>query len=220
MTKLLDAHKHYESDMVRHREYLKIAEEKGGNDFNAEKQEIVNVLGESGLKFMLDDCKGFPADINFMMPSCVPSTSEDSSGAVIDSIAMAKLIEKYKLFGVGEMMDFRSVIDGDIEVLQKLDTALPIDGHAPLLTGKQLDAYLCSGIMTDHECVSEAEVQEKLAKGMYILLREGSQAKNVRQLIGSVNKRNLSRFMFCTDDRNLSDLANNGSITNCVRVAT
>ena len=214
-----DAHLHFESVMVRPSEYLKLAVPRGVTAFNADPHEIANVCGEAGIEFMINDVAGIPADVHFMMPSSVPATGEDMSGCVLDGDDVKRIIAKYGLFGLGEMMNYPGVIGCDDDVLKKLGAAEIIDGHAPNVGGNALNAYLCGGILTDHECESVEEALEKTSKGMFVLIREGSQTRNLKTLIKAVNKRNLRRFLFCTDDRNIEDLKNMGSIGNAVRLA-
>lgn len=219
MPSFYDAHLHFESVMVRPSEYLKLAVPRGVTAFNADPHEIANVCGTDGIKFMIDDVKGIPADVHFMMPSCVPATPEDLSGCVLDSAAVEKAVKTSGLFGLGEMMNFPGVVGCDPDVMKKLDVCDIIDGHAPGVSGNALNAYLCGGILTDHECESVEEALEKVGKGMYVLIREGSQTRNLKTLIKAVNKRNLRRFLFCTDDRNIEDLKELGTVNNAVRLA-
>lgn len=214
-----DAHLHFESVMVRPSEYLKAAIARGVTSFNADPHEIANVCGEKGIKFMMDDVKGIPADVHFMMPSCVPATPEDKSGCVLDAKEVARLTDELGIFGLGEMMNYPGVIGGDDDVIGKLATSEIKDGHAPTLSGNALNAYLCADIMTDHECESPEELIEKIGKGMYVLIREGSQTKNLKTLIKGVNKSNIRRCLFCTDDRNVEDLFAIGTVQNAVRLA-
>lgn len=219
MPSFYDAHLHFESVMVRPSEYLKIAIPKGTTSFNADPHEIANVSGAAGIKFMTDDVRGIPADVHFMMPSCVPSTPEDHSGCIVNASSSRKIAEDLGLFGLGEMMNYPGVVNCDPDVLGKLSSFGIVDGHAPRIGGNSLNAYLCGGILTDHECESVDEALEKIEKGMYVLLREGSQTHNLTTLIKAVNKTNLRRFLFCTDDRNIEDLTKYGTIGNCIRLA-
>ena len=219
MPSFYDAHLHFESVMVRPGEYLKLAIPKGTTCFNADPHEIANVLGATGIKFMVDDVRGIPADVHFMMPSCVPSAPEDHAGCTLNAAASRKIGTDLGLFGLGEMMNFPGVVNCDPDVLGKLSSFGIVDGHAPSLSGNSLNAYLCGGILTDHECESAEEALEKISKGMYVLIREGSQTRNLKTLIKAVNKTNLRRFLFCTDDRNIEDLTAQGTIGNCIRLA-
>ena len=219
MPSFYDAHLHFESVMVRPSEYLKRAIPRGVTSFNADPHEIANVLGLKGIKFMMDDVRGIPADVHFMMPSCVPATPEDMSGCVLTSEEVKKGRDELGAFGLGEMMNFPGVLNCDEDVMKKLGLFDIIDGHAPMISGNGLNAYLCGGITTDHECESVEEALEKISKGMYVLIREGSQTRNLKTLIKAVDDRNLRRFLFCTDDRNIEDLTELGTIGNAVRLA-
>jgi len=192
---------------------------RGVTAFNADPHEIANVCGVKGIEFMLDDVKGIPCDVHFMMPSCVPSAAEDHSGCVLDAAAVRDAVERLKLFGLGEVMNFPGVIGCDPDVLKKLKVCKINDGHAPSLNGNALNAYLCGGILTDHECATVDEAIEKIGKGMYIMIREGSQTRNLKTLIKAVGTHNLRRFLFCTDDRNVEDLCELGTVGNNVRLA-
>lgn len=216
---MYDAHLHFESVMVRPSEYLKIAVPKGVTAFNADPHEIANVLGEKGVRFMKEDVRGIPVDVNFMMPSCVPAAPEDHSGCVLDAAAVRRISRAVGAYGLGEMMNYPGVIGCDPDVLAKIASARIVDGHAPSLSGAELNAYAACGVLTDHECESVEEAREKVSRGMYVLIREGSQTKNLRTLIRAVDKTNLRRFLFCTDDRNIEDLVSLGTIGNCVRLA-
>lgn len=219
MPSFYDAHMHFESVMIRPSEYLKAAVPRGVTALNADPHEIANVCGEKGIKFMIDDVAGIPADVHFMTPSCVPATAEDRSGCVLDARAVKHINDKYDMFGLGEMMNYPGVIGADDDVIAKLGVCEITDGHAPSLSGNALNAYLCGNILTDHECESVEEVREKIGKGMYVLIREGSQTKNLKTTIQAVDKNNLRRFLFCTDDRNVEDLFEIGTVGNAVRLA-
>lgn len=213
-----DAHLHFESAAVRPCEYLRLTVPRGVTAYNADPHEIANVCGNAGVDFMMQDVAGLPADVHYMMPSCVPATSEDSSGARL-SAKDAEEGRRKGLFGLGEMMNVPGLLGCDKDILDKLDVYDIIDGHAPSLGGNMLSAYAAAGVMTDHECTTAEEAEERISRGMYVIMREGSQAKNVRDLIGAVTAHNYRRFMFCTDDRNLEDVSESGTIDNCVRVA-
>lgn len=213
-----DAHLHFESVAVRPSEYLRLTVPRGVTAYNADPHEIANVCGMRGVEFMLDDVRGVPADVHMMMPSCVPATGEDRSGAHLTA-EDAERGKKLGLFGLGEMMNVPGVLGCDKDVIKKLGVFGIIDGHAPALSGGALSAYAAAGVLTDHECTTVEEANDRISRGMYVLMREGSQAKNVRALCRAVNDYNADRFLFCTDDRNLSDVAEHGTIDNCVRIA-
>lgn len=219
MPSFVESHVHIESSMLSPGEYARLAAAKGVTEVIADPHEIANVSGEDGLEFMINSAKDLPVNIHFMLPSCVPATPFDSSGCIIDSEKTAYLMEKYNFFGLGEMMNYPGVLSCVPDVLNKLNTDKIIDGHAPLITGKDLNAYAAAGIKTDHECTNTREALEKISKGMYVLMREGTQSKNVKDLSGAVNPYTLRRFLFCTDDRYLGDILDKGSIQNCINVA-
>ncbi len=219
MPSFTESHVHIESSMLSPSYFAQLEAVKGVTTVIADPHEIANVCGEKGLKFMLDAAKDVPVDIRFMLPSCVPATPFDSSGAVIDCNEVKRLLEKYPFYGLGEMMNYPGLLNGVCDVIEKLDTDKVIDGHAPLLSGNDLNAYAVTGIKTDHECSNADEALEKIALGMYVIMREGTQSKNIKDLIGAVNPHTLRRFLFCTDDRYLGDVISEGSISNCIKVA-
>lgn len=216
---LIDSHVHIESSMLTPKEYARLAVLKGVTTLIADPHEIVNVCGEVGLKFMIDDIKDVPIDIHYMLPSCVPATPFDNSGAVIDSKLTHELLKKYKLLGLGEMMNYVGVINNDKEVLAKLENVELIDGHAPLVTDKDLCGYICAGIGNDHECSSADDALEKISKGMKILIREGTAARNLEALIKAVTPYNYQNFSFCSDDKDLTQIMSEGTISHCVKKA-
>lgn len=219
MPTFVESHVHIESSMLTPGHFARLCAVKGVTEVIADPHEIANVAGEDGLRFMLEEAKDLPVNIHFMLPSCVPATAFDSSGAVIDAEKMKSLMGRYDFLGLGEMMNYPGVLSCKRDVLEKLDTDKVIDGHAPLLSGKALNGYAVTGIKTDHECSNTEEALEKVRCGMYVLMREGSQARDIKGLVGAVNAHTLRRFLFCTDDRYLGDIMEHGSIANCVRVA-
>lgn len=216
---LIDSHVHIESSMLTPKEYARLAVLKGVTTLIADPHEIVNVCGEAGLKFMIDDIDDVPIDIHYMLPSCVPATPFDNSGAVIDSQKTHQLLEKYKLLGLGEMMNYVGVINSDSEVLAKLEGVELIDGHAPLVTDKNLCGYICAGIRNDHECSTADDALEKISKGMKILIREGTAARNLEALIKAVTPYNYQNFSFCSDDKDLMQIMTEGTISHCIKKA-
>lgn len=215
----IDAHLHIESSMVRPSEYAKVIMPKGVTSIIADPHEIANVCGEEGIEFMIESGENSPLDIHFMIPSCVPATPFENSGAVLDSSKVKKLIEKTGSIGLGEMMNYPGVLGCDEDVLKKIESAEFTDGHAPLLSGKDLNAYICAGVATDHECSNGEELKEKVAKGMYVQLREGTCSKNVKDLLPFVNENNYDRCMFCSDDRYLGDIVREGTVNYCFKKA-
>lgn len=213
----IDAHAHIESSLLTPVEYAKVVVPKGVTTVIADPHEITNVLGEKGISFMFKSAESVPLDVKYMLPSCVPCTPFEHSGSVIDGDLTKELLSKYDFLGLAEMMNFVGVINNDTDVIKKLSTGVFIDGHAPLLTGKELCAYVCGGIKTDHECSNVDEALEKISMGISILVREGTGAKNIEGLVKAINPYNLNRFAFCTDDIHISDIAKDGTILNCIR---
>ncbi len=219
LSSFYDTHLHFESTMMIPSTYLKLAAGKGVTMVNADPHEIANVCGVKGLEFMLNSSKGSKVTVNMMMPSCVPATPFDDGNAVLDSNVVMKMASTGNFFGLGEMMNYPGVISADSDVMKKLLAFPIIDGHAPSLTGNALNSYLTSGVRCDHECESIEEVYEKVSKGMYVMIREGSQTRNLKSLIKALNPHTLRRLMFCTDDKEVSDMMNHGTISNCVKMA-
>ncbi len=212
----VDSHVHIESAMVSPAEYARAVVPKGVTSVIADPHEIANVCGEEGLKFMLESGESVPLDICFMLPSCVPATPFDHSGAVIDGNSTKELLKKYPFGGLGEMMNYPGVVNCDDDVLKKLESSNYTDGHAPGIEGMGLNAYICGGIYNDHECDTAANALEKISKGMNIFIREGTGAKNLEELIKAVNPYNIRHFAFCTDDKHLSEILREGTISHCI----
>ena len=213
----VDCHIHIESTMVTPSEFSRLVAPWGVTTVIADPHEIANVAGEKGLKFMLEDSKNSPVDIEFMLPSCVPATPFDDSGAVIDGNLTKELLSKYDFKGLGEMMNSVGVVNCDEDIMKKLDCDCIKDGHAPMLEGKELNAYVCGGISNDHECSNEKEALEKVSAGLNIYIRQGTGAKNLDALIGAVTPYNLPHF--CTDDKHTEEIMKEGTISNCIRLA-
>jgi len=214
----VDCHIHIESTMVTPSEFSRLVAPWGVTTVIADPHEIANVAGEKGLKFMLEDSKNSPIDIEFMLPSCVPATPFDDSGAVIDGDLTKELLSKYDFKGLGEMMNSVGVVNCDEDIMKKLDCDCIKDGHAPMLEGKELNAYVCGGISNDHECSNEKEALEKVSAGLNIYIRQGTGAKNLDAL-GAVTPYNLPHFAFCTDDKHTEEIMKEGTISNCIRLA-
>lgn len=183
----------------------------------ADPHEITNVCGEDGLQFMLNASKDIPLDVKLMLPSCVPAAPFEHTGANLTADDTKRLSRDF--YGIGEMMNYPGILAGDDETINKLCLDIS-DGHAPLLSGRELDAYVVSGIKTDHECSVIDEMNEKISKGMCILLREGTLSLDVARLIGGITPHTLRRCAFCTDDRFVGEIINEGSIDHCIRKAT
>ena len=210
----IDGHVHIESSMLTPPQFAKIIVPKGTTSIVADPHEIANVSGVEGIKYMIFSSIFGPLNVNMMIPSCVPATAFETSGATISS----KDIDKYKdskgVLGLGEFMNYPGVIYGDKEVHKKIEVMSKYvkDGHAPSVTGKLLNAYKLSGIKTDHECTTVKELKEKVARGMYIHLREGSATRNVKVLSKGITKENSRRLLFCTDDKHPEDIRLEGHI--------
>jgi len=216
---LIDSHVHIESSLLTPFEYAQLVIPHGTTAVIADPHEIANVAGIEGISFMIDDSKKSPLAFYYMAPSCVPATPMDKAGAELDSESLMELSAGDSIIGLGEMMNFPGVIFGDAEVQKKLAIFDIIDGHSPQLSGKELNAYITQGIESDHECTSKEEALEKLRKGMYIYLREGSTEKNLTEIAGIVDCHNSHRCSFCTDDRHADMLYNEGHIDDCIRKA-
>jgi adenine deaminase len=217
----IDAHVHVESSMVTPEVFSQLLIRRGVTTAVADPHEIANVLGTKGIEFMLENSKESVMDILFMLPSCVPATEFEDAGAVLGAEELAQFINHDKVLGLGEVMDTAAVVNGREDMLKKLELfkGENIDGHCPGISQKWLNAYLCSGIRTDHECSTYSEALKKVQRGMYVMLREGSATKNLKDLLPAVNLDNYSRFLFCTDDRHIEDLIEVGTIDNSIRLA-
>ncbi len=217
----IDAHTHIESSYLNPAEYVKAVVPSGTGAVIADPHEIANVCGVGGIKYLIEASQNLPVDIYFMAPSCVPASSWESTGAKIGPADIRKLLKQERVLGLGEMMNYPGLLAGDPDVLKKLEIASSclIDGHAPSLEGKNLDAYIACGIFTDHESTGTDEAEEKLSKGMKILIREGTTEKNLEALIPLVNDKNWPRFMMATDDRTASDLLRFGHIDHNLKKA-
>lgn len=205
----IDAHIHIESSMLVPSEFAKLAVQHGTIATVSDPHEIANVLGVPGVEFMIENGKKVPFKFNFGAPSCVPATSFESAGAIIDSEAIKKLMENPDIKYLAEMMNYPGVLFDDEEVLKKIAHAKannkPVDGHAPGVIGEDISKYIAAGIYTDHECFTYDEALEKLQKGMKILIREGSAAKNFEALIDLLPQ-HFENMMFCSDDKHPDDL--------------
>lgn len=219
----IDGHVHIESSKVTPGQFAKAIVPRGVTTIVADPHEIANVKGIEGILYMIEESKGLPLDVHIMLPSCVPATPFENAGAVLEAEELEKLIDKEEVLGLGEMMDYVGVINGEEKVIKKIkmarDNGRIIDGHGPMIANKDLNAYVAAGIKTEHECSTVEEMVGRLRLGMYIHIREGSAARNLGELIKAVNKDNLRRVMFCTDDKEPSDLLTNGSIDNNIRLA-
>ncbi|MBN1121958.1 MAG: adenine deaminase [Anaerolineae bacterium] len=217
----IDAHVHIESSMCIPSEFAGAILPHGVTSVVTDPHEIANVQGIEGIQFMLDESEGIPLSVFVMVSSCVPATHMESAGAALEAADIAPLRDHPRVIGLAEVMNFPGVIFGDPGVMAKLDAfeGKVIDGHSPGLAGKQLNAYVAAGIMSDHECTTPDEALEKLRLGMTILIRQATNAQNLLNLLPAVTPENAHRFCFCTDDRQPSDLIDDGSIDHIVRMA-
>jgi len=220
---LIDSHVHIESSLAPPDAFARAVIPRGTTTVIADPHEIANVKGVEGIEFMLRSAELVPMNIFFMIPSCVPSTSFEHSGAVLDASVIDSLMDNNKVLGLGELMDYPSVITADSSILDKILTASSrgklIDGHGPMLEGKALNAYAAAGVRTDHESSTVDEMKERLRAGMYVLMREGSAAHDLSALLSGVTEGNSGRCMFCTDDRQPEDILKSGHIDNHLRMA-
>ncbi len=214
----IDAHVHIESSHCSPTAFGDAVVPAGTTTVIADPHEICNVSGLAGLEYMIASATNTPLDIFFMVPSCVPATDNEHSGAVLDAAAIERVIDLEQVLGLGEMMNFPGVIYGDEEVLKKLKVAEKagkvVDGHSPSLFGSQLDAYSAAGIISDHECSNPEELKDRIRRGMYVMLRYGSACKDLPELIKGVTKENLRFCLFCTDDKQPFSILSEGHI-NC-----
>ncbi len=217
----IDGHLHIESTMLIPPEFTRAVLPHGTTAVVADPHEIANVLGIEGINYMLRSSEGLPLTIYLMLPSCVPATSMETSGAELSSGDLALMLPRDRVLGIAEMMNFPGVLAADREVLNKIRIAKDrrVDGHAPGLSGKDLAAYITAGIHSDHECTTAAEAREKLRAGMYIMVRQGSTEKNLSELAGIITPENSRRFMLVSDDRNPGDLLREGHVDQLVRLA-
>ena len=220
----IDAHVHVESSHLSPARFGHLIAAQGTLTAICDPHEIVNVMGEDGLDFMLADAKRSPANLRFTLPSCVPATPFETSGAALSAADTARLFAVHpELIALGEMMNVPGVIAGDPEVLGKIAAAKAAgkqtDGHFPGGHGKALSQYAAAGITSDHEALTADEALEKVAAGMTIFIREGSAAKNLANLLPAVTDANWEHFCFCTDDISAADLLSSGGIVNCIRTA-
>ncbi len=210
----IDGHVHLESAMVTVPEYARTVVPKGTTSVVVDPHEIANVLGEAGIQYILESSTDLPLNVYLMLPSCVPATGLETSGASLDASALFRFMGQEQVLGLAEVMNYPGVIFRDPYVLEKIRLAgsKRVDGHAPKLSGRDLAAYIIAGIGSDHECTSYDEGLEKLRLGMHIMIREGSAAKNLEDLLPLVNSRNSRRFLFVSDDRHPSDIIRDGHI--------
>ncbi|WP_146551503.1 adenine deaminase [Rummeliibacillus sp. SL167] len=220
---LIDGHIHIESSMLPPSEFSKILLPHGITTVITDPHEIANVAGAAGIQYMLDDAQSAEMDIYVMLPSSVPATSFENAGATLNAQDLKPFLSHPNVLGLAEVMDFPAVLNGQKDMLQKIiqteATRNIIDGHGAGLDASQIRGYRVAGIQTDHECVTAEEAATRIQQGMYVLIREGSAAKNLRDVLPAVNSSNARRFLFCTDDKHLDELIEEGSINHSISIA-
>ncbi len=219
----LDAHIHLESSLVSPKEFVKAVLPHGTTTVVTDPHEIANVMGTDGIDYMLQATEDLPVDVRFMLPSCVPATPLDESGALLDYRAIDRFYEHPRVQGLAEMMNFVGLIAGDDQPVEKIVAAQAhhkkIDGHAPDLQGNDLNAYISAGVYSDHECHDLKDAIAKLERGQYIMIREGTAARNLEALLPLLSPQYADRCMFCTDDKHPNDLLEKGHIDYIVKRA-
>ena len=223
MPGLIDGHVHIESSVVSPAQFAKCVLPYGTTTIVADPHEIANVCGLEGIRYMLDASKDLPLNVRIMLPSCVPATPFENSGAVLEAKELSELIDHEGVHGLAEVMNFPAVVNSDPAMLDKIHMASSrgrvADGHTPGLSGRDLIAYAASGIKTDHECSTIEEMHERIRLGMYVLIREGSATKDLRALAKGLTDANYRRCVFCTDDREPADILANGHINKNLKIA-
>lgn len=219
----IDGHIHIESTMLSPAELARVCVPHGTTSIVADPHEIANVCGTTGIAYMLAASENIPLNVYIMLPSCVPATAFDESGAVLKSQDLEPFYKHPRVLGLAEMMNYPGVLAGDDEVMKKIAAAkkrrLKVDGHAPLLSGRALDKYIAAGIRDDHECSSFEEARERIRKGQWVMIREGTSARNLDGLIELFDEPYAHRCILVTDDKHPADLIQNGHIDSIIRKA-
>lgn len=219
----MEGHIHIESSMLSPKQFSEVVLPHGTTTVICDPHEIANVAGLPGIRYLLDESKDLGCSIFVMAPSCVPATHLENAGAVLGASDIEEILQVDQVLGVAEMMNFPGVLFQNDDVLEKLLVAsrlhVPVDGHAPGVTGKDLQAYIASGIMSDHECTTVTEAREKLSSGMFLFIREGSTAKNLETLLAAVTMKNSHRCLLVTDDCHPGELLNEGHLDRILRKA-
>ena len=217
----IDGHIHIESTMLTPGQFADVCLPHGTTTVIADPHEIANVAGTAGIEFMLQSSQGLPVDIYYVLPSCVPATPLDETGATLTAADLAPIYERPGVIGLGEMMNYPGVLDRDPEVMAKLDYARAsgklVNGHAPLVTGRDLDRYLSAGISDDHECSEPEEAKERIRKGQRVMIRQGTAARNLEGLLSLFDEPYNRRCLLVTDDRHPADLLYDGHIDTIIR---
>ncbi|MBB4824796.1 adenine deaminase [Sporosarcina luteola] len=218
----IDPHIHVESSYVTPEEFGRLLVPHGTTTVMADPHEIVNVAGLKGLDYMIEAAEHTALDIQYMLPSCVPATNMENAGAVLTASDMVAPLETGKVKGLAEFMDFPSVIEAKDDVLDKILVAKKlnkrIDGHSPMVNGKELNAYIAAGVENDHECSTVEEMQARISRGMYVFLREGSVTQNLRTLLKGVTTQNFRRCVLCGDDVQAKTIIEKGHLDNAIRI--
>ena len=216
----IDGHVHIESSQLSPEEFAALIVPRGTTTIIADPHEITNVCGMAGCEYIATAAKNVPLDVKIQLPSCVPATPFETSGAVLAGKDIEKNIKNDYIFGLGEFMNYPGIVYCDPDTLKKAETAHSankiIDGHAPAVYGYDLNGYLCAGITTDHECVTKEEIDEKISKGMYVHIRHGSSTQNLGNAKYTTDG-NMRRFLLCTDDRHAADLKEKGHLDDALR---
>ena len=219
----IDAHIHLESSLVSPAEFARAVIPHGTTTVITDPHEIANVMGTDGIEYMLQATEDLPVDVRFMLPSCVPATPLDESGANLDYRAIDSFYDHPRVQGLAEMMNFVGIINGDSQVVEKIVASQAhhkkIDGHAPGLAGNDLNAYIAAGVYSDHECSTVEDAIAKLERGQYIMIREGTAARNLDALLPLLTSQYYTYCMFCTDDKHPNDLLEKGHIDYIVKKA-
>ncbi len=217
----IESHFHLESSMLRPSELAKLVVPRGTTSIIADPHEIANVAGIPGIEFFLKDSENIPLDLYLTAPSCVPATEFETAGARLRAADIRKLYSNPRVIGLGEVMNFPGVVQGVPDMMEKIEASRgkPIDGHAPMLSGKELCAYIAAGPRSDHECSNAEEALEKVRLGMWIMIREGAEPGNLSKLAAIVNDRNCGRFMLSTDDKPPDKLFSEGHMDYLLRQA-
>ncbi len=217
----MDAHVHIESSMLWVPEFARVVAARGTTAVFVDPHEFANVLGAEGISYVLRTAKNGPVAVFVMLSSCVPASPLESAGAVLTAEDLEPFLANRWVLGLAEMMNYPGVIDGQGEVMTKIEMARDrvVDGHAPSLSGRSLSAYAAAGIMSDHECITAEEAAEKLRCGLHVMIREGSQTRNLEALLPLVKPQTADRFMFCTDDKDVRDLIDEGHMDFAIRKA-
>ncbi|KHE68438.1 adenine deaminase [Halobacillus sp. BBL2006] len=219
----IDAHVHIESSMVPPSEFAKVVLPHGVTTVITDPHEIANVLGQKGIEFMIKNSETLPLEVYLMLPSCVPSTPFENAGAILKAEDLKPFLKNERVLGLAEVMDYPSLANAEDPMLDKIELTRShdgkIDGHLAGLVTNAINVYRTAGVTTDHECNTVEEAKDRLRRGMYLLIREGSVAKDLSSLIGVVTPANARRCLFCTDDKHLDELTEEGSIDHHIRLA-